>query len=39
VRARAESAGREFFEQRFADWLRSDLKLGRDVVVDVRWTE
>lgn len=39
VRARAEEAGRAFFEKRFADWLRSDLQLGRDVVVDVRWTE
>ena len=39
VRARAEQSGREFFEKRFADWLRSDLRLGRDVVVDVRWVE
>jgi hypothetical protein len=39
VRARAEQAGREFFEKRYADWLRSDLRLGRDVVVDVRWTD
>ena len=39
VRARAEEAGREFFEKRFAEWLRGDLKLGRDVEVDVRWVE
>jgi len=39
VRARADEAGREFFRSRFAEWLRGDLKLGRDVVVDVRWTE
>ena len=39
VRAKAEAAARAFFEQRFADWLRSDVELGRDVVVDVRWTE
>ena len=39
VRARAEEAGREFFAKRFAEWLRSDLRLGRDVEVDVRWVE
>lgn len=39
VRARAEEAGREFFEKRFAEWLRGDLQLGRDVEVDVRWVE
>jgi hypothetical protein len=39
VRAKAEAAARAFFEERFAEWLRSDLRLGRDVVVDVRWTE
>lgn len=39
VRARADEAGREFFRNRFAEWLQGDLKLGRDVVVDVRWTE
>lgn len=39
LRARADQAGREFFENRFAEWLRGDLRLGRDVVVDVRWTE
>lgn len=39
VRARADESGREFFRNRFAEWLRGDLKLGRDVVVDVRWTE
>ncbi|MFM1935822.1 MAG: hypothetical protein RI990_781 [Planctomycetota bacterium] len=39
VRARAEQSGREFFEKRFAEWLRTDLRLGRDVVVDVRWVE
>jgi hypothetical protein len=39
VRARAEEAGREFFERRFAEWLRGDLRLGRDVVVEVRWVE
>ena len=39
VRAKAEEAGRAFFEKRFAEWIRSDLKVGRDVVVDVRWTE
>jgi hypothetical protein len=39
VRARAEDAGREFFEKRFAEWLRSDVRPGRDVIVDVRWVE
>jgi hypothetical protein len=39
VRARADEAGREFFAKRFAEWLRGDLKLGRDVEVDVRWVE
>ena len=39
VRARADEAGREFFRNRFAEWLQGDLRLGRDVVVDVRWTE
>jgi hypothetical protein len=39
VRARADEAGRDFFQKRFAEWLRSDLQLGRDVVIDVRWTE
>jgi len=39
VRAKAEEAARRFFEQRFAEWLRGDLKLGRDVTVDIRWTE
>lgn len=39
VRARAEEAGREFFAKRFAEWLRGDLRLGRDVEVDVRWVE
>ena len=35
----AEEAARRFFEQRFTEWLRGDLKLGRDVTVDIRWTE
>ena len=39
VRTKAEQAGRDFFEKRFAEWFRSDLKIGRDVIVDVRWTE
>ncbi len=39
VRAKAEQAGRDFFEKRFAEWIRGDLQIGRDVVVDVRWTE
>jgi hypothetical protein len=39
VRAQAERSAREFFEKRVAEWLRSDLRLGRDVTVDVRWTE
>jgi hypothetical protein len=39
VRARAEQAGREYFERQFADMLRTDLRLGRDVVVDVRWVD
>ena len=39
VRARADEAGREFFAKRFAEWLRGDLRLGRDVEVDVRWVE
>jgi hypothetical protein len=39
VRARAEDAAREFFAKRFAEWLRGDLRLGRDVEVDVRWVE
>ena len=39
VRAKAEEAARRFFEQRFTEWLRGDLKLGRDVTVDIRWTE
>ena len=39
VRARADEAGREFFAKRFAEWLRGDLKRGRDVEVDVRWVE
>ncbi len=37
VRARAERAGREFFEKRFAEWLLPGVRLGRDVRVDVRW--
>jgi hypothetical protein len=36
---KAEEAARRFFEQRFTEWLRGDLKLGRDVTVDIRWTE
>ena len=39
VRARAEQSAREFFEKRFAEWLRSELRMGRDVTIDVRWTE
>ena len=39
VHARAEEAARAFFERRFVDWLREDLRIGRDVEVDVRWTE
>jgi hypothetical protein len=39
VRARAEQSAREFFEKRFAEWLRTELRMGRDVTVDVRWTE
>jgi hypothetical protein len=39
VRARAEQSAREFFERRFAEWLRSELRMGRDVAIDVRWTE
>jgi hypothetical protein len=39
VRARAEQSAREFLEKRLAKWLRGDLRLGRDVTVDVRWTE
>jgi predicted pyridoxine 5'-phosphate oxidase superfamily flavin-nucleotide-binding protein len=39
VRARAEQSAREFFEKRFAEMLRSELKMGRDVVVDVRWVD
>lgn len=39
VRIKADEAGREFFRSRFAEWLQGDLRLGRDVVVDVRWTE
>ena len=35
----AEEAARAFFERRFVDWLREDLRIGRDVEVDVRWTE
>lgn len=39
VRARAEQAGREYFEKQFADMLRTELRMGRDVVVDVRWVD
>jgi hypothetical protein len=39
VRARAEQSAREFFEKRFAEWLRTELRMGRDVTIDVRWTE
>lgn len=39
VRARAEKAGREYFEKQFAEMLRSELKIGRDVVIDVRWVD
>ena len=39
VRARADRAAREFFERRFAEWLRAELEIGRDVEVDVRWVE
>lgn len=39
VQERADRAGREFFERRFAEWLRAELAIGRDVEVDVRWTE
>lgn len=39
LRKRAEAAAREFFEKRLAEMLRSDLRMGRDVVVDVRWVE
>jgi hypothetical protein len=39
VRARADRAAREFFERRFAEWLRAELEIGRDVEVEVRWVE
>jgi hypothetical protein len=39
VRARAEQSAREFFEKRFSEWLRTELRMGRDVTIDVRWTE
>jgi hypothetical protein len=39
VRARADRAAREFFERRFAEWLRAELEIGRDVEVDVRWVD
>lgn len=39
VRARAEQAGREYFERQFADMLRTELRIGRDVEVDVRWVD
>lgn len=39
LRKRAEEAGREFFEKSFAEMLRSELKVGRDVVVQVRWVD
>jgi hypothetical protein len=39
VRARADRAAREFFERRFAEWLRAELEMGRDVEVEVRWVE
>jgi hypothetical protein len=39
VRARAEQSAREYFENQFAQMLRSELRMGRDVVVDVRWVD
>lgn len=39
LRARAERAGREFFENRFVEWLNDGVKPGRDVVIEVRWTD
>lgn len=39
LRVKAEQAARVFFETRFAEWLRTDLKLGRDVVIDLRWVD
>ena len=39
VRERADRAAREFFSRRFAEWLRAELEVGRDVEVDVRWVE
>ena len=39
LRGRAERAGREFFENRFAEWLVEGVKPGRDVVIEVRWKE
>lgn len=39
LRTRVEEAGRRFFERNLAEMLRSELKVGRDVNVDVRWVD